>query len=214
MLLVSMKSKTVFQTDTLYSCLLSLVSLSLVSFSLVSFSLVSLSLSMVSFTHSYRSIYIYMLHNNWEQFSFQPVLHGAHATQSHSFHPLTSHSSIHLHHIHIQLLHSFIPRAHALHKGHIQLLHSFIPRAHALHKGHIQLLHSFIPRAHALHKGHIQLLHSFIPRAHALHKGHKEVKKLMKVFKKYKRHMSGKYNNETATANLMITDQSSLDGIL
>ena len=48
MLLVSMKSKTVFQTDTLYSCLLSLVSLSLVSFSLVSFSL----------THSYRRIYI------------------------------------------------------------------------------------------------------------------------------------------------------------
>ena len=48
MLLVSMKSKTVFQTDTLYSCLLSLVSLSLVSFSLVSFSL----------THSYRRIHI------------------------------------------------------------------------------------------------------------------------------------------------------------
>ena len=38
----------VFQTDTLYSCLLSLVSLSLVSFCLVSFSL----------THSYRRIYI------------------------------------------------------------------------------------------------------------------------------------------------------------
>ena len=33
MLLVSVKSKTVFQTDTLYSCLLSLVSLSLVSLS-------------------------------------------------------------------------------------------------------------------------------------------------------------------------------------
>ena len=43
MLLVSMKSKTVFQTDTLYSCLLSLV---------------SLSLSLVSLTHSYRRIYI------------------------------------------------------------------------------------------------------------------------------------------------------------
>ena len=48
MLLVCVKSKTVFQTDTLYSCLLSLVSLSQVSFSLVSFSL----------THSYRRIYI------------------------------------------------------------------------------------------------------------------------------------------------------------
>ena len=48
MLLVSMKSKTVFQTDTLYSCLLSLVSLSLVSFSLVS----------ISLTHSYRRIHI------------------------------------------------------------------------------------------------------------------------------------------------------------
>ena len=44
-----------------------------------------------------------MLHSNWEQFSFQPVLHGARATQSHSFHPLTIHSSIHLQHIHIQL---------------------------------------------------------------------------------------------------------------
>ena len=33
MLLVCLKSKTVFQTDTLYSCLLSLVSLSLVSLS-------------------------------------------------------------------------------------------------------------------------------------------------------------------------------------
>ena len=45
-----------------------------------------------------------MLHSNWEQFSFQPVLHGAaRATQSHLFHPLTIHSSIHLQHIHIQL---------------------------------------------------------------------------------------------------------------
>ena len=44
-----------------------------------------------------------MLHSNWEQFSFQPVLHGARATQSHSFHPLTIHSCVHLQHIHIQL---------------------------------------------------------------------------------------------------------------
>ena len=44
-----------------------------------------------------------MLHSNCEQFSFQPLLHGARATQSHSFHPLTIHSSIHLQHIHIQL---------------------------------------------------------------------------------------------------------------
>ena len=62
MLLVSMKSKTVFQTDTLYSCLLSLVSLSLVSFSLVSFSL--LSLSLWSRSHAPIVVYIYMLHSN------------------------------------------------------------------------------------------------------------------------------------------------------
>ena len=43
MLLVSVKSKAVLQTDTLYSCLLSLS---------------SLSLSLVSHTHSYHSIYI------------------------------------------------------------------------------------------------------------------------------------------------------------
>ena len=47
MLLVSVKSKAVFQTDTLYSCLLSLVSFSLVSFSLV------------SLTHTPIVVYIY-----------------------------------------------------------------------------------------------------------------------------------------------------------
>ena len=102
MLLVSMKSKAVFQTDTIYSCLLSLVSISL-----------------VSHTHSYCSIY--MLHSNWEQFSFQPVLHGAgaHATQSHSFHPLTIHSSIRLQTHSHSTDHSLIPQAHAIIPLHI-----------------------------------------------------------------------------------------------
>ena len=89
MLLVSVKSKTVFQTDTLYSCLLSLVSLSLCVISLVS-------------SHTPTAGYIYMLHSNREQPSRQPTLHGARATQSHSFHPLTTHSS------------TFMPQAHAL----------------------------------------------------------------------------------------------------
>ena len=80
------------------------------SLSLISFSLVSL----VSLTHSYLSIY--MLHSNWEQFSFQPVLQGAHATQSHSFHPLTIHSSIRLHHIYIQLTIRSYHRHIALHE--------------------------------------------------------------------------------------------------
>ena len=68
--------------------------LSSLSFSGLSFSGLSLSLSLcgLSVTHSYRSIYT--PHSNWEQFSFQPMLHEAPPTQSHSFHPLTIHSFI------------------------------------------------------------------------------------------------------------------------
>ena len=97
MLLVSVKLKAVFQTDTLYSCLLSLVSLSL-----------------WSLTHTPIVVYIYMLHSNWEQFSFQPALHGACATQSHSFHPLTIHSSICLQTHSHSTDHSLILQAHAI----------------------------------------------------------------------------------------------------
>ena len=87
-------------------------SLFLSSLSCLSLSLVSLSL--VSHTHSPIVVYIYMLHSNWEQFSFQPVLHRAHATQSHPFHPLTIYSSIHLQTHSHSTNHSLIPQAHAI----------------------------------------------------------------------------------------------------
>ena len=62
-----------------------------------------------------------MLHSNWEQFRFQPVLHGAgaRATQSHSFHPLTIHSSIRLQTHSHSTDHSLIPQAHAIIPLHI-----------------------------------------------------------------------------------------------
>ena len=60
-----------------------------------------------------------MLHSNWEQFSFQPVLPGACATQSHSFHPLTIHSSIRLQTHSHSTDHSLIPQAHAIIPLHI-----------------------------------------------------------------------------------------------
>ena len=92
-------------------------------------SLSCLSLSLWSLTHTLLSqyIYTYMLHSNWEQFSFQPVLHGAHATQSHSFHPLTIHSSIRLQTHSHSTDHSLIPQAHAiipLHKHSSPLVNS------------------------------------------------------------------------------------------
>ena len=99
------------------------LSLSLVSVSLVSLSLVCLSLSLsclsLVFCHTLLSlyIYIYMLYSNWEQFSFQPVLHEA----QHSFHPLITHSSIRLQTRSHSTNHSLIPQAHA-----IILLHSGI----------------------------------------------------------------------------------------
>ena len=91
-------------TDTLYSCLLSL-------------SLSGLSLS--SFMHTLLGpivVYIYMLHSNWEQFSFQLMLHRAHATQSHPFHllTLTVYSCIHLQTHSHSTNHSLIPQAHAI----------------------------------------------------------------------------------------------------
>ena len=55
-----------------------------------------------------------MIHINWEQFSFQPVLHGARVTQSHSLHPLTIHSSIRLQTHSHSTDHSLIPQAHAV----------------------------------------------------------------------------------------------------
>ena len=72
------------------------------------------SLSDLSLTHCYHSIYTYMLCSNWKPFSFQPVLHRAHATQSHSFHPLTFHSSIRLQTRSHSTNHLLIPQAHAI----------------------------------------------------------------------------------------------------
>ena len=85
------------------------------------FSLLSLSLSGLSLSHTHTHIYIYRerdidiyIYINWEQFSFQPVLHGARATQSHSFHPLTIHSSINLQTHSHSTNHLLIPQAHAV----------------------------------------------------------------------------------------------------
>ena len=125
---LSKSKSSLLNGHSLHMSSLSRVSLSLVclSLSLVSLSLVCLSVSLCclslvslwfSVTHSCHCIYIYMLYSNWEQFSFQPVLHEA----QHSFHPLITHSSIRLQTRSHSTNHSLIPQAHA-----IILLHSGI----------------------------------------------------------------------------------------
>ena len=69
-----------------------------------------------------------MLHSNWEQFSFQPVLHRACATQSHSFHPLTIHSSIRLQTYSHSTDHLLIPQAHAVIPLHMECV---LPKLHS-----------------------------------------------------------------------------------
>ena len=80
--------------------------------SMLSFLSLVPSLSLSHTTHSYNSIYT-LVHNA----AFQPVLHGTHATQPHSFHGPFTHP-VTCKHVHIQLaIYSFIqslPQAHAI----------------------------------------------------------------------------------------------------
>ena len=115
MLLVSVKWKTVFQTDTLYSCLLSLVSLSLISFSLV---------SLVSWSLSHTPILVYICFIATENSSvFNPCVARS-LCNTITFIPSADHS----------LIRSSAPHSHSTD-------HSFIPQAHALHS--LSLLSSF-----------------------------------------------------------------------
>ena len=63
-----------------------------------------------------------MPRSNWKQFHFQPALHTACATQSHSFHPLTIHSSSRLRSHSRSTDHSLIPQAHAIVPLHLPLV--------------------------------------------------------------------------------------------
>ena len=88
----------------------------------------SLFLSSLSdlFSHTAIIVYIHTCFVATEN-SLQPVLHRAHATQSHSFHPLTFHSSIRLQTHSHSTDHSLIPQAHAiipLHKHSSPLVNS------------------------------------------------------------------------------------------
>ena len=75
----------------------------------------SLFLSSLSdlFSHTAIIVYIHTCFVATEN-SLQPVLHRAHATQSHSFHPLTFHSSIRLQTHSHSTNHLLIPQAHAI----------------------------------------------------------------------------------------------------
>ena len=94
----------------------------------------------------YIYIYICMPQSYRKRFSFQPVLHGDRATQSHSFHPLTIHSSIHLQTHSHSTDHSLIPQARAIIQYNTTLLPGFSTlTARGMFCGAKYIHHTFIP---------------------------------------------------------------------